>query len=92
VVRILDKKPVLAERGSSFANFRVRESQRLQTARALEQLNQRKQYRVLSVLRTPTFPPGMWFIGYASFSTCTKRIFCQCPLHGPRARPARAHL
>ena len=29
----------------------------------LEQLNQRKQCRVLRVLHTPTFPPHMWLVG-----------------------------
>jgi hypothetical protein len=33
----------------------------------LEQINQRKECRVLSVLRTATFPPHMWLVGSMLF-------------------------
>src|SRR5215470_9233949 len=45
----------------------------------LEQISQRKQCRVLSVLRTPTFPPGMWFIGYGIFQYLHQTGFANAP-------------
>src|SRR5215471_16136734 len=45
----------------------------------LEQISQRKQCRVLRVLRTPTFPPGMWFIGYGIFQYLHQTGFANAP-------------
>src|SRR5262245_66678351 len=51
----------------------------LQPQDPLEQISQRKQCRVLSVLRTPTFPPGMWFIGYGIFQYLHQTGFANAP-------------
>src|SRR5215510_1342691 len=63
----LNGKSVLAQHLFELLQLLVRSILSVELQQALEQIGHRKQYRVLRVLRTPTFPAGMWFTGNSIF-------------------------
>ena len=65
--RFFHGKSVLAQRVFEFSYLLVRSLLSVKPQHPLEQISQRKQCRILIVLRTPTFPAGMRFMGDVVF-------------------------
>jgi hypothetical protein len=60
--RRLDGQSVWAQRGGQFLQLHIRSILSMELEQPLEQIGDRKERRVLRVLRTPTFPAHMRFV------------------------------